>query len=268
MNEKWIYEQTDLNVAQFDKAMELHYPESAIYINDPQKHIDRLCVECNYLVAVKMVDWPRYLTKHSSILDVGCGGGWLTAYLTRSELVNTIYALDSSKHYLYKIMPRVVELMKGAWGKVITIEGFFTPLLIQDGLLDSVVASSALHHADNLEAVLKEIRRVLKKDGVLFILNETPLSAGSYIWTVVKWLIKLVPKLLFRTYRPSSPSLSVSSFLYDEKLGDRIYPLWFWLEAIKRSGFVLLEIMDTGLPTVKNTKGPPLTHFICKAVDC
>ncbi|MBE7411796.1 MAG: hypothetical protein HS129_06995 [Leptospiraceae bacterium] len=115
----WIHDQTDLNIAQFDTAMEIYYPESKSYVRDPGEHIKRICEECNYLEAVKLIEWNKYLSPGSSVMDMGCGGGWLTAYLSKFEFVKTIYALDSSKQYLSGMMPQVVKLMEGKIKKVL-----------------------------------------------------------------------------------------------------------------------------------------------------
>ena len=133
MTKTWIHEQTDVGIAQFDKAMETHYAESGGYIRDPREHVARICNECNYLEAVKQIDWSKYLEPGCSVLDMGCGGGWLTAYLSRLEPTRTIYALDSSKHYLSNMLPQVVQLMDGRWEKVQPIQGLFSPLLLPDG---------------------------------------------------------------------------------------------------------------------------------------
>jgi SAM-dependent methyltransferase len=266
MNKSWIYEQTDLNITQFDRAMEIYYPESRVYIHDPREHVARICDQCNYLDAIKLIDWNAYFEHDCSIMDLGCGGGWLSGYLSKFESVSTIYALDSSKNYLFDLMPQVVKLMEGRWEKIVPIEGLFTPLLFQDGFLDVVVASSALHHADRLDRVLKEIRRTLKKDGLLFVLNETPSSRVGHMLLITKAVLKIFANVLLQNYKPISQSVSSSGYLCDPYLGDRDYPLWYWKGAIERSGFSIIEHVDTRLPTVKNGKDTSLVHFICKAV--
>jgi len=262
----WINEQTDRNIAQFDTLMEIHYPESKVYINDPREHISRICEQCNYLDAVKLIDWNKYLKDDCVVLDIGCGGGWLTGFLSKFDSVSTIYALDSSKHYLSELMPQVVKLMEGKHKKVQPIEGLFTPLLFPDGFLDIVVAASALHHADNLEQFLKEIRRVLKKGGLLFVLNETPMSRFGYVYLMTKSVVKIILRSLLKIYKPVSQSVSSSGFLSNPFLGDRDYPLWYWVETINRSGFTIVEHINTGLPTMKGGKGYSLKHFVCKAI--
>jgi len=266
MSGKWIEKQTEINISQFDNAMEQHYPESKGYMRDPQQHFSRLCEECNFLEAVKILKWDSYLKPRSTVLDLGCGGGWLTGFLSAFENIEKIYAIDSSHYFISTMMPEVVRIMGGSLDKVKAIEGFFTPLLFEDAYLDTVVVSSALHHADNLEAALKEIRRVLKKDGYLIIANETPSAHLRHVYSLTKEFIKVFLNMLLRKYKPVSPYISSNGHLNNPYLGDKDYPLWYWLEAIQRSGFQVVDTIDSGLATVKETKGPHLTHFICKAI--
>jgi len=113
--------------------------------------------------------------------------------------------------------------------------------------------------------MLKEARRVLKKDGLLFILNETPRPWLRYVFSLTLGFAKIMKKVIVRKYEPVSPSISACGYLYDPYLGDKSYPLWYWKEAIRRSGFSIVEVTNTGLPTIKGKRGVNLTHFICKA---
>jgi ubiquinone/menaquinone biosynthesis C-methylase UbiE len=199
------------------------------------------------------------------VLDLGCGGGWLTGYLSQKESVKTIYALDSSKHFLLEMMPKIIMLMEGRQEKIVPIEGLFSPLMFEAEALDLVVASSVLHHAENLEALLREIKRVLKKDGVLVVLNETPSSGVRHVLSLSKAFLKIFLNASFQKYQSISASISSSGYLYDPLLGDRDYPLWYWREAISRAGFSIIKTVDSGMPTMKTKKGRSLTHFLCRS---
>lgn len=153
----WINRQTEIITSQFDQSMETHYPESSRYCKDPVAFLDRIVKETNYLDAVEMVDWERYLPEKGSVLDLGGGIGWLSAYLSKMDRVDRILFLDSSKYYINHMLPHVFQEMGGRIEKVTPVEGLFSPLLLDDNILDAVVACAALHHADNMETVLQEI---------------------------------------------------------------------------------------------------------------
>lgn len=265
-SDSWIVAQALYGVSQFDQAMMDAYPDSQASLQGAREYIGTIGDVCNYIAAVEQVEWERYFPQGAKVLDIGCGGGWLTAMLSRLDSVKVIYPLDSSKHFLNKLLPQVVELMHGCPEKVSVIEGLFEPLFFDDGTLDVVVASSALHHADNLESVLREIRRSMKPGGLLFILNETPWPGYRHLVSVCVAAVRIALNLLRERYQASSPSISSSGYLYDPKLGDRDYPLWYWNKALAAAGFSVESVVNTGLPTVKGSSGRSLTHFVCRAV--
>lgn len=261
----WIARQMEHTVSQFDSTIETHYQESAHYFRNPDDFYRGITTLWNYLDAVKKVDWDRYLKPNAHVLDLAGGTGWLSAYLSTFDRIDKIYNVDSSRYFLSVMMPGLVRLMHGKSEKIEPIEGLFTPLYFDDQALDAVVISSSLHHAERMETVLAEVRRVLKPDGVLFILNETPLSNTRYLLGMIKQFMLIMNNTILRRYLPVSPYLSSSGSLYDPLLGDKAYPTWYWEQSITRSGFTLLKTMDTKLITVKSARrGIPLVHFICQ----
>jgi ubiquinone/menaquinone biosynthesis C-methylase UbiE len=266
MDNNWIVAQTLQGVSQFDQAMMNSYPDSNAYLQNAREYLKTVGDVCNYIAATEQIEWLRYLPQDAKVLDIGCGGGWLAAILSRFDAVSRVYALDSSQHFLHKLMPQVMSLMQGRSEKLIAIEGLFQPLLFEDGHLEVVVASSALHHADNLESVLREIRRTLKRGGLLFVINETPRPGFRHFLSVAMAAFRILRNLLLQRYVAVSPSISSSAYLYDPKLGDRDYPQWHWEKALESSGFSVESVINTGLPTVKGSQGRPLIHFICRAV--
>lgn len=259
--ETWIIDQILKKSSTFDLEMEKN---SSDYTSDPYKYFNRVCRECNYLDAVENIRWSKYIKEDSKVLDLAGGTGWLSAYLSKNSDVKSITLVDLSKQYLSVNLPVSVELLNGDLSKIHTIEGFFTPLLLEDEQFDLIVVSSSLHHAENLEEVLIDLHRVLKTDGYCLILNETPVSQLLYLRIVILSFLRILKSILVKFYTPISPKISASGYLYDPHLGDIMYPTWYWKKAIHTSGLSLVETVDSGLSTVKKVKGLPLTHFICK----
>ena len=263
----WISQQQAIGISQFDREMSEAHPASTGYLTNASDYVNTISRKCNYLIAIKMLTWECYLTNRSHILDLGCGGGWLSAYLSRFNSVGKIYALDSSKHFLENLLPSVVSVMDGDPNKIEVIEALFTPLFFEDKTLDLVVASSAVHHADNLEIVFKEISRVLKPGGRFILLNETPRGSFRYLISAAMASLRTLSNIARGRYFSNSPALSASYFLYDPKLGDRDYPIWYWKKAIELSGFEIEEIINSRLPTIVGGPGRPLIHFICRKME-
>jgi SAM-dependent methyltransferase len=260
----WISEQTEKGRSQFDVCFEEKHPDFKHYVSNAESYLRVIQQECNFYDALNCFDWPQLLKNAETILDLGCGGGWLSARISVFDGPQTIYALDSSRRFLYSLLPEVIKKMGGEEKKIYPIEGLFMPLLFPDSSLDAIVASSVFHHAENLPALFRECRRKIKPGGRLFILNETPYSGIRHLLSTSKAFIRIFLNLSLHRYIEAGPSISSSGFLYDPQLGDRDYPLWYWHKAITASGFVIESFVDTGLPTVKRKSGRSLKHYVCR----
>jgi ubiquinone/menaquinone biosynthesis C-methylase UbiE len=262
--ENWVQEQVRRNSTAFDAAMLAINAEEAAYTRDPERYFERVCVGCNYLDAARQVKWDEVLKPGARVLDLGGGTGWLTAYLSGMAQVSQIRIVDLSSGYLETNLPVAVRRLNGDAAKISPAVGYFSPLLFEDASLDVVVMSSAIHHADQLEGVLREINRVLVPGGWCCLLNEVPVGDLFYLRTMLVTFTRSLLSTLTRRYQPSSASLSASGILYDAQLGDRMYPKWYWNAAIRNAGFTLVRRIDTGLPPVKGDSGLCLAHFICR----
>ncbi len=163
------------------------------------------------------------------------------------------------------MLPAVVTLMGGAPEKIRPVRALFTPLLVQDGSYDLIVASSALHHAPRLDDVLRECHRVLKPSGTMVLLNETPLGTARYLYKMLRTGIDVASRSLQGRYEPHSPSISVSGILYDPYLGDTVYSFSQWESAFEQAGWSRI-IVRTGLSSYKRPMKRParLTHFVLR----
>lgn len=264
MTNNWLTKQVFANIEQWDSSLTTFYPESKEWMADPKSYLKTLTVDCNYLNAVKQLDWDRYLSEGCTVLDIGCGGGWLTAYLSNNKKIARIIAIDSSINYLENFLPDVVEQMNGNISKVETVQGFFSPVIMETESVDVIVISSAMHHADGITGVMEEYKRVLKPNGFLLILNETPSTYFRYVMSISKAFLKAFAATVSKRYQRYPQKISAAGFLYDPYLGDVDYPDWYWKNAIKESGLQLLEMHNSKLATIVSKKGKPLTHFICK----
>lgn len=264
MENSWLTKQIIINTEQWDNSLTTFYPETKLWMSDPVQYLKQLTELCNYLKAAKLINWDDYLINDAVLLDVGCGGGWLTGYLSANVKVKSILAIDSSANYLQNFLPSVVLKMNGDMAKVKAVQGLFSPILLDSSSVDMIVISSALHHAESIGSVLSEFKRVLKPNAYLIILNETPAGSFRYIYQIFRAFIKMVFTIICKTYQPYAQKISAGGYLYDPYLGDVDYPEWYWKGAIKASGFDVLEVIDTNLTTIAGKNGRSLKHFICK----
>lgn len=123
----------------------------------------------------------------SKILDVGCGGGFLSNELARQGYLVT--GVDISEDSLN------VARKHDVTGSVRyeTADAYHLPY--PDNSFDAVTAMDFLEHVDRPDDVIKEFSRVLRPGGLFFFhtFNRNPLSHLVVI-KLLEWFIKNTPK--------------------------------------------------------------------------
>ena len=120
-------------------------------------------------------------TKDMSILDVGCGTGVHLAMYRKYQC--SLAGVDSSESML-----RVANRRLGETADLRLVNASTMPF--EDGSYDLVISMFALHemNQESRVSVLEQIRRVLKKDGRILLIDFHP---GPYRFPK-GWLTKLV----------------------------------------------------------------------------
>jgi ubiquinone/menaquinone biosynthesis C-methylase UbiE len=121
------------------------------------------------------------------ILEIGAGGAWLSAEISKLPRVVEIITTDASPKRLKELAPKVFKLVNANAAKIIRMPGDFHKLDFPANHFDFVVSSAVLHHATNIVQVLREAKRVLKPGGRLVAIREP-------VWPLVK--IKSRAKML------------------------------------------------------------------------
>jgi ubiquinone/menaquinone biosynthesis C-methylase UbiE len=118
---------------------------------------ENLAVRCNF---------------QGEILEIGAGSAWLSALISKMPGVRKVYALDISEKLLKEVAGRVISSLAGDKNKIELVVADFNNLPFGDSRFDAVVCDASLHHAADLARLLKEIKRVLKKDGFIAAVRE------------------------------------------------------------------------------------------------
>ena len=96
------------------------------------------------------------------VLDLGCGGGFMSEALVRRGArvigVDPCMALIEFAH----------QHAKEAKFEIVYLVGTGEALPLEDNSVDRVVCVDVLEHVQNIEKVLVEIRRVLRRNGIFF----------------------------------------------------------------------------------------------------
>jgi SAM-dependent methyltransferase len=185
--------------------------------------------------------------------DLAAGQLWAEPRLLRSGAVERIYAVEFSRHRLLEIGPRVLDHYGVPEGSVVLAWGSFYDLGLPDDSIDFVFMSQAFHHAARPEALLREIRRVLKPGGIVVIVGEHVVHARDYGVHYAKLALtalppRLRPRLGGRPFVPPPRKLLPRAMdLYPgDEAGDHVYtrreygrmfgPLGFHHRRFRRAG--------------------------------
>lgn len=127
----------------------------------------------------------QYKKRGAKVLDYGCGIGFNIYYYSR--VFPNIVGIDNDKSAVEIARKRLKEL--GCNKKILHYDGEKLPF--SNNTFDIVNVSDVWEHAENPRLMLKEIRRVIKQDGILYITNPNKL-----------WPIETHYKLPFLSYLP------------------------------------------------------------------
>ena len=136
--------------------------------------------QCGRLVAAMMNKHHEPLTlwgltkitigKDNVILDVGCGGGKTVGRLAQLAPQGKVFGLDYSAE-MVKFSKKINKTLI-AQNRVEIIEGSVEKMSFTDDFFDLVTACETYYFWNKLPDALKDIKRVLKPDGQLLLVNE------------------------------------------------------------------------------------------------
>jgi SAM-dependent methyltransferase len=116
----------------------------------------------------------RFVPANSRVLDVGCGNGFIAHHLS-SLLATKVIGID-----LDATTQAAIDYRQ--------FDGINFP--VEGGAVDAVLLCYVLHHAQDLNAVMKELRRVLSDEGIAVVYEDIPEAWWDRIvcWTHdLKW---------------------------------------------------------------------------------
>lgn len=109
----------------------------------------------------------------TKILDVGCASGWFLSKLKQNYKKADCYGVD--------VYREAIAYGKKKYKNLHLKVGDAHKLPFNSSTFDVIVCCEVVEHVLNPLAVLKEIKRVLKKDGVAII----EMDSGNFLFTLV-----------------------------------------------------------------------------------
>ena len=104
------------------------------------------------------LEMARVIPQNSRVLDVGCGNGYIAHHLS-AMVSNAVVGIDLGETTEAPIDYR-------------PFNGIHFP--VEDESFDAILLCYVLHHAQNLEVVMGELRRVLRGGGLAVIYEDIP----------------------------------------------------------------------------------------------
>jgi len=119
------------------------------------------------------------LREDSIVADLGAGTGYYTLAAGTMVPRGKVYAVEIAKDFLTTIKNRVQEARLGnveiLWGNVENSGG----TRIGDAVLDAVIASNILFQVEDKNKFIEEIKRILKPDGRVLLVDWSVESSGT-----------------------------------------------------------------------------------------
>ncbi len=171
-----------------------------------------------------------------SILDAGCGSGWLTNLL--SKKYTDTQGCDSSKDLITHAQKQFPNLR-------FQIADLGSPLPYPQESQDVIVLNMAATDLENLENSYKNLNLLLKPNGKLIVTIPNPATAfpaGVWKRNIFDVLLGRKPKLQIRPIPPNAKSLVTS---WDHKTSTSFYySLSEHINAVTKNGFALTELCE------------------------
>ncbi len=127
----------------------------------------------------KVVETIRNSGKNEAkIADIGCGSGFFTIPLIKTiadaENINVkVYALDINEEMLFCIKENIenANFSKEQKNCAILTKCEESNITLEDESMDIILTSNVFHEIENRLDYLREIKRVLKPEGILFLID-------------------------------------------------------------------------------------------------
>lgn len=149
------------------------------------------------------------------VLDLGCGDGRFALFTFGGKKLEV--GLDRNRK-------EVIKARKTrAYKKIVVADASNIPFA--DGSFGSVISNSVLEHVENLDKVLTEVARILKKGGILVLTVPIPLVSNYQFWS---------------RFIPGYAKLKRKLWRHTNYFGERQ-----WQERLEKGGFRVLSVRKT-----------------------
>lgn len=203
----------DMSSVNYDKISEIY---DSVRSGDPE--------------VIAYILEKKSLSRYERILEIGCGSGNNTVLMAAGTEAE-VYGLDQSRGMLGKAEKKT-ERVHFIQGDAVTLEG------IEDESFDAVYMVDVIHHIKDIDSMFKNIYRVLKSQGMVFVFTDTH--------------DRIKEERLTSKYFPETIEVELERYQSNERI----------FEAMQKSGF-----RDTKLETVMCKGQLDMGDYLIKSAE-
>ena len=184
--------------------MEMHKFEKFFVNSNIFNHIYRKTIYDSFL---------NFIGKdiRGKLLEIGCGIGKTTHFLAEKYDKLKIIAIDYDKEQI-----KIAKKNKKS-NNIKSMQGDATSLNLKKETFDYVIETNVFHHIKNYEDAIKEIKRVLKKNGYFYLMD---ISQYFFGLPIIKFLF---PPESYITKNSLIQKLQENSFKIEKSKGNLIF---------------------------------------------
>jgi len=206
--------------------------EENSHLNDIYKHLLEISKNQN-------VNW-----REKSVLSLASGTCWLEGRFLKDKNINKLTAVDFSKHRIHELGSKTLEYYGFKEDNVDLVYGSILDIKIENKSQDIILLSQAFHHINEPIRLLDEIKRVLKKDGVVIIVGEHYYNMKIKLKQALKHFIKyLINHKEYREVNTFCPQYQ-AMFPPSYEKGDIHYSKLDYHNMFKGMGFTYSHYID------------------------
>jgi len=178
------------------------------------------------------------ITLNGKWLSLASGACFIEARLLRqNKNIEKIVCVELSRHRISEFAPIILKHYGIEPWRVDLCFGSFYDINAGDNTFDFVLLCQAFHHAFEPFRLLKEIKRVLKRNGRVIIIGERFFPCKQVLSRTAKYIVKYILNYKnFRSNRIFFPSWR-AIFPIDERKGDHHYSKKMYSQLFKKAGF-------------------------------
>ena len=127
--------------------------------------------------------------KNAKILSIASGTCWIESQLFKDNQFQTLTNVDISRHRIHKLAPYTMKHY-GINGDVSFLYGSVFDMKTNNNKYDVILLSQAFHHMEEPIRLLRYMKNLLSKDGVIVIVGEHFYSNYEYHKRAIKHFVK------------------------------------------------------------------------------